>query len=104
MNLGETTSEWEDPPIPQRSIDAPDIWKKASFRFKLKKLFSSDIVNGTDDYKRVYTEYMVWAKMIADIGDGGDGGLGGIGGYAGSVHAIGLEHTPKFQIFDETGN
>lgn len=106
-HLDNNEIEGEDPPIPDRSIDAPRIWEEAGFKYRLRELHSSDLVPSSDGSKRVYTKYTVWAKMNnsnSNPSSGGDGGAGGIGGYAGIVHAIGLEQIPNFSIFNKQGN
>lgn len=86
-----------DPPIPDRSIDAADMWYKEGFEFQLIEIISKDL--DTIGSKEVYTEFKVWAKVNQAV----LGGAGGIGGYAGIVHAIGLKQMPNFTIFNNQG-
>lgn len=91
-----------DPPIPDRSIDAADMWHKGGFKFQLLKVDSKEVI--PDGLKEVTTKFKVWAKINQSVpGAGGDGGAGGIGGYAGIVHAIGLQQMPNFSIFNNQG-
>lgn len=106
-HLDNNNTEGEDPPIPDRSIDAPKIWQDAGFRFQLREQQASDVLPAPDSPKRVFTKYTVWAKMNnsknSNPNSGGDGGAGGIGGNAGIVYAIGLEQIPNFSIFNKQG-
>lgn len=100
--LGDNNEAILDPPIPNRSIDAADMWHNGGFKFELIKVISKNLLpEGT---KEVSTKFKVWAKIKQSVpGVGGDGGAGGIGGYAGIVHAIGLKQMPNFSIFNNQG-
>lgn len=47
--------------------------------------------------------FRVWAKEATRPTNGGDGGKGGIGGHPGVWSIIGLNSTPNFSIFNESG-